>query len=156
MTSADLDCSNVAKRLWVGAKPPFDRHLPEFDVLVLCAQEIQPKVIAFRGTVLRCPIPDGPLSLSQVRLVLHAGRRVATELTAGKRVLVTCAQGVNRSALVAGLGLGLCTYLSTEQILLVMRTRRAENCLYNPAFREIIRRYIGDGRKPAPKPTPAP
>lgn len=145
----DLDCSNIAKRLWVGAKPPLDRHLPEFDVLVLCAQEIQPAVLAFRGQVLRCPIPDDDLTNAQTRLVLETGRSVATLLAAGQTVLVTCAQGINRSALVASLAVGLVTYLSADQILVILRTRRHHDCLHNKAFRMILRRYIGEGRRPA-------
>jgi hypothetical protein len=152
LTSSDLDCSNVARRLWVGGAPPLDRHLPEFDSLVLCAQEIQPKVIAFRGTVIRCPIPDGELTNAQVRLVLDSGRNVARHLHAGKTVLVTCARGINRSALVASLALGLVTYLSADQIFVLMRTQRHPDCLHNTAFRSILKRYIGDGRRPKAKP----
>lgn len=154
VTHADLDCSNVARRLWVGAAPPFDRHLPEFDTLVLCAQEIQPKVIAFRGTVLRYPIPDGELTPPQTRLALAAGRQVANALHGGKTVLVTCAMGINRSALVAGLALGLVTYLSADQIFILMKTRRHADCLHNKHFQAILARYIGDGRRPK-KSTPA-
>jgi hypothetical protein len=148
VAGSDLDCSNVARRLWVGAKPPFDRHLPDFDTLVLCAQELQPAVVAFRGRILRCPLPDGELTQRQLRLVLESGRNVAGELHGGKTVLVTCAQGVNRSALVAGLGLGLVTYLSADQIVAILRARRAANCLYNAHFRSILTRYIGEGRRP--------
>lgn len=148
LTHADLDCSNVAKRLWVGAAPPFDRHLPEFDALVLCAQELQPQVVAFRGQLLRCPLPDGELTTAQTRMALEMGRTVANLLHDGKTVLVTCAQGINRSALVAGLGIGLVTYLSADQILLLMRTRRHSDCLFNKHFRMILRRYIGEGRRP--------
>lgn len=151
VTHADLDCSNIAKRLWVGAAPPFDRHLPEFDALVLCAQELQPKVVAFRGQLLRCSLPDDDLTSSQIRLALETGRSVANLIHEGKTVLVTCAQGINRSALVAGLALGLVTYLSADQIFLLLRTRRHPDCLFNKHFRLVLRRYIGEGRRPQKK-----
>ena len=148
MTHADLDCSNVARRLWVGAAPPFDRHLPQFDALVLCAAELQPAVVAFRGSVLRCPLPDSELTQAQTRAALSMGQTVAKQLAGGNTVLVTCAMGLNRSALIASLALGLVTYLSSEQLILLMRTKRHPNCLDNKAFRMILRRYIGDGRRP--------
>lgn len=143
-----LDASNIARRLWVGSKPPFDRHLPEYDVLVLCAQEIQPQVLSFRGTVMRCPLPDSELTQSQLALAMMGGRVVADALVAGRSVLVTCAQGINRSALVACLGLGLATYLSADQLVDLVRKQRNPNCLSNVHFRKILQRYIGSGRRP--------
>jgi protein-tyrosine phosphatase len=151
VTHADLDCSNVARRLWVGARPPVDRHLPEFDVLVLCAQEIQPQVLAFRGTVLRCPLPDSELTSTQTRTALAGGRAVARHLHEGRTVLVTCAKGINRSALIASLALGLVTYMSADQIFLLMRAQRHADCLHNSSFRGILQRYIADGRRPSKK-----
>lgn len=138
-----LDASNIARRLWVGGKPPLDRDLPDFDVLVLCAEEIQPERPGFGRKVLRCPIPDSALSSSELRLALMTGRLVAKQLVAGRRVLVTCAMGLNRSALVASLALGLTTRMAPEEIIAVMRMRRHPDALSNPAFRQIIHRYVG-------------
>lgn len=143
-----IDASNIARRLWVGGKPPLDRHLPEFDMLVLCAKEIQPAVVAFRGTLLRCPISDADLEPAELRRVLVAGRNVADALAKRRTVLVTCAKGINRSALVASLALGLVTYYSADELVAIMRKRRNPDCLYNPAFRGILHRYIGPGRRP--------
>jgi hypothetical protein len=152
VTDETLDASNIARRLWVGGKPPFDRHLPEFDVLVLCARELQPSVVSFRGTVYRCPLPDAEISGREIRIALVAGRHVADALTRGRRVLVTCAQGINRSALVASLGLGLVTYLSAEQLITNVRSKRHHQCLGNAHFRQILHRYIGPGRRPPAAP----
>lgn len=144
---APLDANCVAKRLWVGSVPPFDRDLPGFDVLALCARELQPATLAFHGHVLRCPIPDDTLSSAQVNLALITGCRVAAHLAAGKRVLVTCQAGINRSALVAAIGIGTLTRMSADHIVSMIRTRRSPNCLCNPHFQQILKTYIGNGRE---------
>jgi protein-tyrosine phosphatase len=145
--TSSYDCSNIAKRLWVGAVPPFDRDLPDFDVLVLCAKELQPAQLAFHGHVIRCPVPDGQLEMHELKRVLLSGRAVAENLRSGKRVLVTCAAGLNRSALVAALALGLVTRMPVHEILVLIRSRRKPDCLYNKHFVEILERYIGNGRR---------
>lgn len=160
-TETPLDASNIATRLWVGGQPQFDRDLPEFDVLVLCAQEIQPKVLAYRGTVIRVPLPDSHLTDEEVRRALVGGRQVAESLARGKRVLSTCYAGLNRSALVASLGLGLVSVsakgrparpLTPIEIILLMRERRGPAALHNPHFCEIITRFVGSRRTPAIRP----
>lgn len=141
-----LDASNIVRRLWVGGKPPTDRELPDFDVLVLCAQEIQPAQLGFRGLVLRCPLPDAALDNQELARVFVIAKRVGEQLVAGKSVLVTCAMGINRSALVASLALGLITRMSADELVRVMRSRRHTECLSNEHFRAILKRYVGAGR----------
>lgn len=150
-----MDASNIARRLWVGSKPPFDRHLPDFDVLVLCAKEIQPERLGFRGTVIRCPIDDAVLDRPEVTSVLTTAQQVAKVLASGKRVLVTCADGLNRSTLVAALSLGLVTRLSADDLVTRMRAQRSPMTLSNPHFVQLLHHYVGSGRRPtaARKPT---
>ncbi len=137
-----LNASCVATRLFVGGKPPFDRDLPDFDVLVLCAAELQPPHPAFHGRVIHCPLPDAALDRAELVMALQAGRAVADELVAGKRVLVTCAQGINRSALVACLALGLVTELTPQQLVANVRKKRNPMCLSNDHFLKILFRYV--------------
>lgn len=141
-----MDASRVANRLWVGAEPPTDRDLPSFDVIVLCAEEIQPERMAFHGTVIRSPIPDGTLTNAELTRALLASKAVADALIAGRRVLVTCAQGINRSALVASLALARVTRMSARDLILTMRLRRHPQALFNPHFQEILQRLVGAGR----------
>lgn len=136
-----LDASNLVRRLWLGAKPPFDRQLP-FDVLVLCAQELQPSSMPFAGRVLRPAIPDAPLSQGELSRVLLSSRAVAASLMAGRKVLVTCADGMGRSALVAGLGLGFCTNMGPDEVVDLIRRRRSDGCLRNQYFVDVLRRLI--------------
>ena len=144
--SSDLDASSIARRLWIGGKPPLDRHLPGFDVLALCARELQPATVGFRGVVLRPSLPDSQLTQAELDRALANGREVAYALLGGKTVLVTCAMGRNRSALVAALGLGLITKLSATDLVELMRRRRSPECLSNPHFVSILHRFIGEGR----------
>jgi protein-tyrosine phosphatase len=137
-----LDASNVATRLWVGSRPPFDRDLPDFDILVLCAQEIQPSQTAFHGRVLRCPIPDGDLTHAELTRAVQTAMAVGDALVAGKRALVTCSAGINRSALVAGLALARITRMASNDIVDLMRRRRHPQALFNTHFQEVIRRLV--------------
>lgn len=139
--------SNVAPRLWVGGRPSFDRDLPEFDLLALCAAEIQPERLAFHGRVIRCPIPDAELDTAQVTRVVSTARTLAQTLSRGQRLLVTCAAGLNRSALVAALTLGYVTRSSADQLIRLMRQRRSPNALHNQSFQALIRYLIGSGRR---------
>jgi len=136
-----LDASNITKRLWVGGRPPTDRDLPAFDTLVLCAREIQPDALDFGRQVVRVPLPDALLSSDETRRALVGARSTAEALTAGKRVLVTCAAGLNRSALIASLALGFVTRMKPAEIVELMRRQRSEHALHNPHFVEIIRRF---------------
>ncbi len=149
-----LDASNIVKRLWVGAVPPFDRDLPEFDTIVLCAQEIQPDRadIGFRKQIIRVPLPDNALTTDELRRALAGARHVAIALQEGKRVLVTCRAGWNRSAFVASLGLGIVSRLRPEEIIAMMRARRHENALHNQHFVEYITKYVGAMRQARPAP----
>lgn len=142
--SGYTDFSCVAPKLYVGSKPPFDVQLPQFDMLVLCAQELQPhaSAIAFTGMVLRCPIPDDHLNQAQVQLALTSSLFVAKAIRANKRVLVTCQAGINRSALVAALALGRLTKMKAESLITLMRQKRNAQCLYNEHFRTILRTFV--------------
>lgn len=137
-----LEASNIANKLWVGSMPPFDRDLPEIDTLVLCAHELQPEQLAFTRQLIRVRLPDSALTTEQLRQALLAGRAVAQALTAGRRVLVTCLAGLNRSALVAGLGLGLVTRMTPDEIIARIRKGRGEHALSNPHFRDYLTRFV--------------
>lgn len=143
-----LDVSNISPRLWMGGAPPFDKDLPAVDILVLCARELQPTTLAFHGEVLRCPLIDDYLEPTDLKLALDTAHTVATQIVAGKRVLVTCAQGRNRSGLVTGLALGKITLMSHDQIIALIRRRRGIPGVFsNEAFTGYLKRFIGAGRQ---------
>ncbi len=140
-----IDASNIATRLWVGSLPPLDRDLPEFDMLVLCVED-QPEHVAFHGKVIRCPIPDSALSSHEAIRAATAARAVAEALSNGCRVLIVCAAGMNRSALVAALALAKLTTMSSAAIIRLVRANRHPQALCNPHFRSLIRSVARDGR----------
>jgi protein-tyrosine phosphatase len=80
-----------------------------FEVLVLCAEEWQPSSEHFPGVeVIYAPFDDdhsGPLPPRQQRIAFDAAQKTAQALTAGKKTLVTCWAGRNRSGLVSALAL---------------------------------------------------
>lgn len=148
VSSHSSDVNAVAPWLWIGSKPPIDRDLPHVDVLVLCAKEYQPPALMFHGTVIRCPLDDGPPpTRDEVNRALLASKAVAAALSSKKRVLSTCQMGLNRSAFVAALALGRLTYASADELVAQMRARRDPRCLSNPHFLELLRKFVGDGRR---------
>lgn len=134
-----LDAHRVFERLWVGGKPPFDRTLEHFDVLVLCAAELQPTELAFRGRVIRPRLHDHRPTDAEVHRAITSGTLVADELAAGKRVLVTCRAGLNRSALVAGLALIHRTRMKADAVILLIRAARGPSALFNEHFVTLLR-----------------
>lgn len=121
-------------RLAQGSAPPLTARLP-FDVVVLAAEEYQPELPGY--AVLRVPLDDGPPpdAVTHAR-ILAAARAVAAHVRAGRRVLVTCWMGRNRSGVVAGLALrelGLPGWRAAE------RVRRArDGALTNQHFYRMV------------------
>jgi len=140
------DATPVSPRLWIGTAPPLERDLPTVDILVLCAAEIQTDHLAFHGQLVRCPIPDADLTLAQVELALKTSVTVAKAIVEGKRVLVTCANGQDRSALVVACALHQLTTMSGDQIVAHIRKQRGEASLRNRWFVAKILEIVGDGR----------
>lgn len=100
----------IYRSLWQGGVPEVtltpQPYAESFDTLVLCAQEIQAPGEKIPGLrILRCPMDDAILSQDEAQRALDTAERVVAELKAGRRVLVTCHQGRNRSGLVTALSL---------------------------------------------------
>ncbi len=153
----ELDASMIVGRgkvgaggIWVGAQPPRDQALPAFGVLILCAYEIQPRrpEIAFAGRIIHCPLGDGPPPTpTELGRAYAASLRCAEEVRAGKSVLVTCAQGINRSAFVAALALLRLTKMDGAQVIEQIRRQRYRDCLFNPHFRRVIETFASSPRR---------
>lgn len=114
---------------------PFRVHL-----LVLCAEEVQPRTLAL--SILSAPLRDRPFASrdEERRVVSVAGRAadfVAREVSAGRRVLVTCAAGLNRSGFVSGLTL---RRLGVSGASAVRKIRRARgpSALGNLSFLGVV------------------
>jgi protein-tyrosine phosphatase len=108
-----LDADEISPGLWQGSVPPRGRKLRKagFDVVVLAAREWQLYDDVFEDIeVIRAPLDDKevePITRNDLRGALQAARQVAEAVAQGKKCLVTCAAGLNRSGLVTALTLHL-------------------------------------------------
>jgi hypothetical protein len=157
--------SAVWPNLFQGGLDSYSLLTSNVDVLALCAGELQfdgkpgqsiwiggpatedTSVAYFErlpGTaVLRCPMDDykwplGPAGQRQWRMVWNTAGKVAKAVQAGKRVLVTCAEGRNRSGLVNAVALHQLTGWDGEKCIQHIKFRRPR-ALDNPWFCSKIR-----------------
>lgn len=102
----------IYRGLWQGGKPIVGKgefaYAEPFDTLVLCAMEIQHDGIEYPGLeVIRCPMDDDyeHMSVGDMQRAMATAPRVARRIKAGRRVLVTCHHGRNRSGLISAMAM---------------------------------------------------
>lgn len=141
-----FDADYIAPKLYQGSAPPPGPELRArgFDLLVLAAEEIQPPAWAFPGVrVIYAPSDDSshiPESTAH-----PAAQEVARYLRAGKRVLVTCAAGLNRSGLISALALWYATGRSGRECVAQVQKRRAY-ALCNTWFADYVSSLLPRGK----------
>jgi protein-tyrosine phosphatase len=153
-----LDVSRIAPKLYQGSKPQMGGAVGRcgFDMLVLAAQEYQPRH-AYPGVrVFHAPLDDSgvPITADEWRIAHEAGRAVADALGRGDRVLVTCSMGINRSGLVAALGLHYATGMSGPMAAARVKRRRP-GALRNLWFRAMLETVPAQARGVARRPRAA-
>lgn len=84
------------------------------------------------------PIPDGPLDGTQLAGVIRLAEAACDALDAGRRVLVRCYHGYNRSGLVVAHAL-VRRGRSAEEAIRLIRARRSPWALHNELFVEYLR-----------------
>lgn len=117
------------------------RATPQFDLVVLCAEEFQPPVHEVAAKrALYAPNDDGDvITQEQKHLALLAAEEVALAFTRGEQVLVTCMQGRNRSGLVTALAIHLVYGIGGARAAhWVKRRRRGAAALTNPIFMSYL------------------
>lgn len=138
-----LDATHIQPNLYMGGRPPIGHEVRRggFEVLVLCAEELQMPDSDFPGVELfRIPLQDDssrPVDTPTWEDVVRTAQRVVRRIHAGKRVLVTCAMGLNRSGIVTAASLHFLTGRSgCSMASFVGRRRRVggQDALYNSAF----------------------
>jgi protein-tyrosine phosphatase len=138
-----LDATRILPKLYMGSRPPTGHQLrlEGFDVLVLCAGELQLPASHFPGVeVLHLPLRDvshRPFGGSDWDRVVLTSQRVQRRLRDGKRVLVTCAMGLNRSGIVTATTVHLMTGVSGAKAVDHVQALRApggQKALFNVAF----------------------
>jgi protein-tyrosine phosphatase len=115
-----------------------------FDVLVLCAEEHQPRIAPPPNKfVFKLPLDDDPynqLPIEAQQVILQTAHAVGTYLVAGCRVLSTCHQGLNRSGLITALLLMRCYQMPAPQAIQLIRAKRDRDALCNPMFEQFLLR----------------
>ena len=82
-------------------------------------------------------VPDGPLTAEQIGAVSRAARLAAESIEQGRRVLVRCHSGYNRSGLVIAHTLTLLGH-STDDAIFLVRNRRSKWALNNSLFVDYL------------------
>ncbi len=111
------------------------------DVIVLCAEELQfekgdPFLDEFEE-IIRAPNDDAVLTRQQLAIAVSAAHKVVEHFKRGKTILVTCAQGRNRSGLVNAMALHMITGRPGKECIAIIQKCR-ENALTNPWFNRFL------------------
>lgn len=129
--------------LWQGGADDVTKaHGDGFDVIILCADEFQPArhIIATElMEVVHAPNDDSenPLTRDQLTTAIAASRVVAARFREGKKVLVSCMQGRNRSGLVTALALHRLYGMTGERCRGYIRSK-VPHALTNPSFNKFL------------------
>jgi protein-tyrosine phosphatase len=134
----------ILEGLFQGGFPPAGDGLKKagIDVLVLCALEHQNASMYPGLEVILAPGDDDRRPHRLLQFIdgwKSAAHQVAVHVRSGKKVLITCMQGLNRSGMVTALALRELTGLSGKEIVALVQKRRS-NALFNDTFA----RYIED------------
>jgi len=144
LRSPAVDASQVAPGLWVGARPP-PGHYRWLGAIVLAAREWQPPSFVYPNVaVLHVPLADDPtrpMPSTQTASAISAARTVTRYLQSGRRVLVTCHLGLNRSSLIAGLAMRLAFGTKADDAIATIRQARGPLALRNPTFVRLLRNF---------------
>lgn len=138
-------CNRVHGDLWMGGAPPVGNSVSDhFDCLILMANEYQPDESYFCDIdVHHAPIEDGPLFKEQIVKAFHAASFAKLHLDQGKKVLITCYAGLNRSGLVCAIT--ACTIknnsIDLKTAINKIRAARGYHALHNPYFLDFLEKW---------------
>lgn len=137
-----MDVTQLAGNLWIGSAPRSGSRYERFGVIYFVAEEIRPEPTMFRSKVRYFGFDDGPLDEKTWTTARIAADSVTKDLVAGHQVLVTCAMGRNRSALVCAIALHMMTGMPGREIAEFVAGKRVdrngEHALSNQAFRGYV------------------
>ena len=137
-----MDASEIIPGLWQGAFPlPEEPLAIPVDVVVSCTSEFEPPHDFFAGGLIQAyrPMDDAKQTPEQIEYARQLADIVIYQVNAGRRVLVHCAAGLNRSGFVVALALKSLLGISGEAAILHVQSRRG-GALCNPWFCEEILR----------------
>jgi hypothetical protein len=143
----EIDATRLTDRLYIGGMPTEGRVLARagFSGLVLCAAEHQPSSRRFPGLrwVGHCPLFDWQIEPPEIDMAMAGATAVVDMWERGERLLVTCAQGRNRSGLVCAMALNLITCMPAADCIRLVRRMREPDIgapvLANKSFVQLIK-----------------
>jgi protein-tyrosine phosphatase len=139
--------NEVIDGLWVGGHDYQPADCPLYSLDAIVENEFDLVISLYRRTghgpangVLHVfmPVPDSRLHESSLRDVRVLADWAVEAVRAGKRVLVRCQAGLNRSSLVVAFALLRLGYTADDAIALIRR-RRSPRALFNSHFQDYIR-----------------
>jgi hypothetical protein len=123
----------VIPRLAQGSVPT--GTLP-FHAVVLSAEELQD--VPLHGMeIIKAPLDDAKPSQREIETAYTAASMVVGRWRRGRHVLVTCAQGRNRSGLIVGLAL-MMLGMTDQQAVQAVRGARGPTALSNRDFVRVL------------------
>ena len=140
MRPFDFIVPNVAQGSYPALKGEAFKHA---DILVLAAEEHQARGLkpppgkqivrlGFDDDIYR-PIPR------EVGKIFHAhAQQLGKAALSGRKVLITCAMGLNRSGLITALTLMHGYRMRPSEAIKLIRARRHADCLCNPMFEQWL------------------
>lgn len=136
-------CVNDAKTAIAASFSPDPALVPwRVDTLVLAAAEEQPPtpdtLDGFRLPLEDRLFPNRTVRRAVRKAAMDVARQCAARILNGKRVLSTCAAGLNRSGLVSGLTLRFLR-VSPDDAVKLVRLARGVSALGNSDFEAIVR-----------------
>jgi protein-tyrosine phosphatase len=145
LEAAPAVCFRVLGGLWIGSAPPIGWTVGQhFDCLILSAMEYPPGPSCFPKveTLAVSMNDDGtPMRKQEMAEAVRAAGKALAWLKAGKRVLVTCHAGLNRSGLICALVLCKGNGMTSERAVEAVRAARGPNALRNEWFLEFLSAY---------------
>ena len=146
LQSEPSTASHIYGNLWMGSAPPIGWGVAKhFDHLILSAIEYQLPNDCFPGVeVLNAPMNDNgsPMTISEMQIAVQTAGKVIRRLMDGRRVLVTCRQGRNRSGIITALSLcmGL-PKMSPSQAINRIRQARGQGAMVNKYFVKFLHEF---------------
>jgi protein-tyrosine phosphatase len=128
--------TQIYPNLWQGAEHAYRNYtIGKLDAIFLMANGCQPPDSEFNDVeVIRVPLEDrNPPKTGTFDRAEQTAHWVANAIMAGKKVLVSCASGYNRSGLVVALALRLLTGNSGIECVKLIQEKRPL-ALHNQAF----------------------
>jgi protein-tyrosine phosphatase len=137
-----LDFNWIVPNLAQGSFPrPAAEAFKIFNVIVYCAEEMQPRMKPPAGKfIFKIPLDDDiyrPVPADVGNLLHTAAKSIASYHLAGHPTLVTCAQGRNRSGLMNGLVLRYAYNMPARDVVKLIQHKRAD-ALSNPMFEQYL------------------